>query len=316
MPVSKTKKLLALIFLVATISGRAASAPAALFQHRGAARPTATPSSKPIPHSVNFRDVPGRGLLVRTWVNGAGPFNFAIDTGAGATLLSPRVAEAAHVRRDNGRASPVGGLSGATRMAYHALIETFAIGDPDNQLVGSREVMITSGLPNDLDGVFDPTDALSPLGYTIDIPRREFVPFDPSVEPVRKNQTFGEGTVVAWLREGQGRRPFVMLDNGNRALLDTGSSLGLAVPDRNADPRKPARVARDVGGGQVSTRRGSTSISIGSLTLQRIPTDFISGSDPDTPVLLGLAALRPFRLRFDPVHRLIEISADSSSPRN
>jgi hypothetical protein len=34
----------------------------------------------------------------------------------------------------------------------------------------------------------------------------------------------------------------------------------------------------------------------------------ISGAEADAPVLLGLSALRPFRLRFDPVHRLIEIT--------
>ena len=34
----------------------------------------------------------------------------------------------------------------------------------------------------------------------------------------------------------------------------------------------------------------------------------ISGASSDAPVLLGLNALRPFRLRFDPLHRLIEIA--------
>src|ERR1051325_5517669 len=43
-----------------------------------------------LPSPVSFREAEGRGLLVRTWVNGAGPFNFAIDTGAGATILSSR----------------------------------------------------------------------------------------------------------------------------------------------------------------------------------------------------------------------------------
>jgi hypothetical protein len=58
----------------------------------------------------------------------------------------------------------------------------------------------------------------------------------------------------------------------------------------------------------MSTRRVTTTIAIGSLTLQKIPTDLIAGSDADAPTLLGLAALRPFRLRFDPLHRLIEIA--------
>jgi hypothetical protein len=100
-----------------------------------------------------------------------------------------------------------------------------------------------------------------------------------------------------------------MLDNGERALLDTGSSLGLAIRDSGSVDRKaPVYAVRDVGGGHISARRvAATTIAIGSLTLQRIPTDLVSGTEAGAPVLLGLSALRPFRLRFDPVHRLIEI---------
>src|SRR5919112_2239803 len=50
-----------------------------------------------LPLPVNFRESDGRGLLVKTWVNGAGPFTFAIDTSAGATILSSSVARAALV---------------------------------------------------------------------------------------------------------------------------------------------------------------------------------------------------------------------------
>ena len=56
-----------------------------------------------IPHSVSFREVHGRGLLVTVWINSAGPFTFAIDTGAGATILSPRVATEAGVSVREGR---------------------------------------------------------------------------------------------------------------------------------------------------------------------------------------------------------------------
>src|SRR5205085_10631069 len=39
-----------------------------------------------LPATVRFREVTGRGLLVNVWVNGAGPYTCAIDTGAGATI--------------------------------------------------------------------------------------------------------------------------------------------------------------------------------------------------------------------------------------
>lgn len=304
---NRAKRFLSAIILVASIGERAVSAQAALSQNRRQSTVKSSTSNS-IPHAVTFREVQGRGLLVRTWVNGIGPFNFAIDTGAGATLISSRVAAESRVARANARAASIAGLTGAKTIAYHASLESLAIGEIENYLPAKSEVMITSGLPADLDGVLDPTEALAPLGYTIDIPRREFIAFDPRAEAVQMNQPPLEGTVVTWLREAHGRRPFVMLDNGDRALIDTGSSLGLAIRDPNSGSRSVMTGARDVGGGRISTRRVSTStIAIGSLTLRRIPTDLVSGAEADAPVLLGLTALRPFRLRFDPLHRLIEI---------
>jgi len=314
--VKKATRFLLPLLMVASIAGRAASEQAAPSQLRRESNVKSS-TSNPIPHAVSFREVQGRGLLVRTWVNGIGPFNFAIDTGAGATLVSSRVAAESRVKRTSDKPASIAGLTGTRTLAYHASLESLAIGEIENYLPAKGEVMITSGLPADLDGVLDPTEALAPLGYTIDIPAREFIAFDPRTDAVQMKQVPLEGTVVTWLREAHGRRPFVMLDNGDRALIDTGSSLGLAVRDPNSSSRPPASGARDVGGGQIYTRRVSTStISIGSLTLRRIPTDLVSGAEADAPVLLGLTALRPFRLRFDPLHRLIEIAQIEGLRRN
>jgi hypothetical protein len=305
-------KLLFAVFLGLTTVARAASFGAALSVTRGTGKPINERTSGEglrIPAPVSFREVPGRGLIVRTWINSVGPFDFAIDTGAGATLLSQRVADEARVVTKGGRTS-IAGLSGVATSARGASIQSLAIGDSDNYLPAKGEAMIISGLPSDLDGVLDPTEAFSPLGYVVDLPQRELSAFDPQTDPIRINEQPDEGTVVRWLHQGLSRRPFVMLDNGDRALLDTGSSLGLAIRDSGSSDRKgPANSVRDVGGGQISSRRvAATTISVGSLTLRRIPTDLVSGTESDAPVLLGLSALRPFRLRFDPLHRLIEIA--------
>lgn len=307
----KTKLLFAVLLVMTTV-GRAVSFGAALSvaqDSRLRANGRVAVAELRVPRPASFREVPGRGLIVRTWINSAGPFNFAIDTGAGATLLSPRAAEEARVTIKNSRSTSIAGLSGASISARNASIQSLAIGDSENYLPAKGEAMVTSGLPGDLDGVLDPTEVFSPLGYVIDLPQRELSAFDPRTTPIRINEQPAEGTVVQWLREGHGRRPFVMLDNGDRALLDTGSSLGLAIRDSGSSNREPAYAVRDVGGGHISARRvAATSITIGSLTLRRIPTDLVSGTEANAPVLLGLSALRPFRLRFDPVHRLIEIA--------
>lgn len=314
-------RLLFAVVLVLATGVRAVSFGAALSAARNSPKPTRKTKSEPavqIPHAVEFREVAGRGLLVRTWVNGAGPFNFAIDTGAGATLLSPAVANEARVKVRSGRATSVAGLSGAAVAAHEASVDNLAIGESENYLPAKGAAVVTSGLPRDLDGVLDPTEAFSPLGYVIDLPRHELSAFDPRDNPVRLNQQPPEGTVVPWLREGRGRRPFVMLDTGERALLDTGSSLGFAIKDNSQSEGKriSGYAVRDVGGGRISARRAApATISIGSLTLRRIPTDIISGADVEAPVLLGLSALRPFQLRFDPVHRLIEIAPVPTRPR-
>ena len=317
----KSCKLLFVVILVLATGARAVSFGTALSAARKASNPirkTKAEQTPPVPDAVGFREVAGRGLLIRTWVNGAGPFSFAIDTGAGATLLSQGVADEARVKIKSGRATSIAGLSGNAVGAHEVSVDSLAIGESENYLPAKGTVIVTSGLPSDLDGVLDPTEAFSPLGYVIDLPRLELSAFDPRVNPVRLNQQPAEGTVVQWLKESHGRRPFVMLDNGERALLDTGSSLGFAVREnsRGDGQRISDYEVRDVGGGRISTRRGApTTISIGSLTLRRIPTDIISGAEADAPVLLGMSALRPFRLRFDPVHRLIEIAPGTTGQR-
>ena len=299
------RRLLLAAALVAVTGVRAVSFGTALF----AAPSSASPARNNFPRPVRLRDVRGRGLLVSVWLNSTGPFTFALDTGAGTTLISPRVASASrlNVRSASGRS--IAGLSGRGVAIDEATIQTVAIGDQANTLPSSIDVVVTSGLPTDIDGVLDPTQAFSPLGYVIDIPRLEVSAFDPQTTPLRTDNQPSDGAVVPWLRERQSQRPFVQLDNGDRALIDTGSSLGLAIRDSSSVNHTNASLSRDIGGGQITARRvRPTTVAIGALVLRNIPTDMISGAEAGAPVLIGLSALRPFRLAFDPVHRLIEIA--------
>ena len=303
---SKRRLLFAAILLVAT-GVRAVSMETALFAvpESSAQQAARVATLRP----VRLREVRGRGLLADVWVNSIGPFRFAIDTGAGATLVSQRVASAARLDVRSERSRSISGLSGRGTTAHDANVQALAIGDRTNYVRGSREVVVTPGLPNDIDGVLDPTEAFSPLGYVIDIPRLELSTFDPRATPLRLEDQPVEGAVVRWLRVGSSRRPFVELDNGDRALIDTGSSLGLGIRSNSESNRGRVSYSRDIGGGQISTERvRPMTIAIGALKLKNIPTDVISGAEAGAPTLLGLSALRPFRLVFDPVNRLIEIA--------
>jgi hypothetical protein len=97
------------------------------------------------------------------------------------------------------------------------------------------------------------------------------------------------------------------------ALIDTGSGFGLAVNGRDAvivgtrGSNRAAAGTRDIAGGAINSRRVSpTTISIGELILQRVPTDILFGVDDDAPVILGRDVLYPFKITFDPQRRLIE----------
>ena len=270
-----------------------------------------------LPSTIRFREVEGRGLMTRVWVNGVGEFNFAIDTGAGATLLSSRVAREALVGLKSGRLT-LGGLSGMnTASGREAVLRSLAIGESDNMLPARGLFVVTDGLPPGVDGVLDPTEAYWPLGYTIDLPRSELSAFDPRSTPLSRERVPVEGTVVPWIFDAQSRRPFVLLNGARRALLDTGSEFGLALGAAEAAalglvPGGSGRTragVRDIMGGQISARRiAPATVHIGALVLRGVPTDLLGGAHAGAPILLGRDALQPFRLTFDPLNRLILIA--------
>jgi hypothetical protein len=273
--------------------------------------------STTLPRLIRFREVEGRGLLVSAWVNGSGPYTFAIDTGAGGTLLSRHVANEARVAFSNKRPVMIGGISGAgTVPSYEATVRTLALGDAQNLLPSRGFILVTERLAPGIDGVLDPTEVYGSLGFEIDMVRGELTTFDPRVAPIRRGGNLPpDGTVVSWLMDGQSRRPFVMLEGGRRALLDTGSGFGLAV---TVDAARALGIipgrgrqrgdVRDLGGGSIPAQRISpTTVRLGELVLRGIPTDLLASARAGSPVLLGRDALRPFRLSFDPLSRLIRI---------
>lgn len=305
--------LLALLLFGRATPANAGAARSRLRQGGGAARGTTA-----LPAPVSFRESGGRGLLVKAWVNGAGPFTFALDTGAGATLLSSRAAGAARVEVEaHGGGIRLGGLSGASvGGAQKAYVHTLSLGVPENTFPARGLFVVAPGLPEGVDGVLDPSEVFGMLGFVIDLPIGQLSFFDPRTQPLRLSAAPREGAVVPWLTEGGTRRPFVMLAEGRRALLDTGSGFGLAVDEAAAralgilqTEGRRGRGARDVAGGEVHARRvRAATVSIGALVLRGVPTDLLLRAEKGAPVILGRDALRPFRLTFDPVNRLIMLA--------
>jgi hypothetical protein len=208
----------------------------------------------------------------------------------------------------------LGGLTGAqTTSSREAVIKQLSLGDRFNTLNATRTALVVSSLTFGIDGVLDPTDIYAPYGYSIDMPNQRIEAIDPAARASHRVNPIGEGAIVPWLRLGDSVRPFVRLGDGRLALIDTGSGFGLAVNGRDAiivgSRTRNSRPggAHDIAGGAINSRRvAPTTISIGELVLQRVPTDILFGVHDDAPVILGRDVLYPFKITFDPQQRLIE----------
>lgn len=251
------------------------------------------------------------GFVASAWINGAGPFTFAVDTGAGVSLISRNVVEKARLQVNKSRRTLVGGLSTSPIASnQEAKLSGLSLGAPDNRITTKAVAAVVANLPGSIDGILDPTDVLSPLGYSVDLPNRELRVFDPTSQGLRLNQVPRGGAVVRWVREAGNDRPFVRLSDGRLALIDTGSGFGLALTDgRVVGGRSHAadlENRHDLGGGRVQSQEIEPQrVSIGALVLNGVPSDVLSGVAPGTPNILGRRALFPFKISFDPAARLI-----------
>ena len=250
-----------------------------------------------------------RGLLVAAWINGAGPFTFAVDTGAGVSLITRDAVARARLQVSKARRPLVGGLSTAPIASdQEARLSTLALGTPSNRISTKALAAVVPSLPGEIDGILDPTEVFSPMGYSVDLPNRELRVFDPNSQGLRLNNVPRDGAVVRWVREAGNDRPFVRLGDGRMALIDTGSGFGLALNETRAVGRNHGDVQSraDLGGGSVQSREVQPqTVNIGALVLRGVPTDVLSGVAPGTPIILGRKALFPFKITFDPVARLI-----------
>ena len=256
---------------------------------------------------IRLRDERERGLLAQGWINGAGPFVFVIDTGAGVSLISGNVVQRARLGVTKSQRSLLGGLSTSPISSdRETQVSGLALGEPNNRVPGSFPAAVVGNLPGSIDGILDPTDVFWPYGYSVDLPNRELRVFDTASQPLRVTDVPKDGAVVRWLREAGNNRPFVRLGDGRLALIDTGSSFGFAVSEVLSTPRRSENRIHDLGGGMVQSRRvAPQTVSVGTLVLNKVPTDVLTGVAPGTPIILGRGALFPFKITFDPSSRLI-----------
>jgi hypothetical protein len=275
--------------------------------HIFSSQPAQTVTRSPRP--IRFRDEGPAGLIVSAWIKGTGPFAFAIDTGADVSIVSSRVAQSAGLAVTKSKRPIVAGLSNAPIPSnQEAVANELSLGTRDNFIPERPVVAIVPSLPGGIDGILNPADLFGSLAFSIDLSNRQLLVFDSKTNGLDLKRQPPEGAVVPWIRVEGSHRPFVRLGDGRLALIDTGSGFGLAVRDASGNGRNHSRRTSDLGGGSVQSRElRPTTISIGSLVLENIPTQVLVGAHSSTPVILGRQALHPFKITFDPVARLIAI---------
>lgn len=297
-----SKALIAIALSVATVAWAVPDSRAA---HQHVQRRFEASASVTSVQSLPVKLREGRdGLVANAWINGAGPFVFAIDTGAGVSLISRSMVDRARLQVTRSSRPLVGGLSTA-RIASNeeARLSDLALGQPTNHLNTRAVAAVVTTLPGSIDGILDPTAVFSPLGYSVDLPNHELRVFEGRL---RANDNPPGGAVVRWVGND---RPFVRFSDGRLALIDTGSGFGLALTDgRVIGGRNHGDVENrnDLGGGHVQSQPiVPQRVSIGNLVLNGVPSDVLTGVAPGTPNILGRRALFPFKITFDPVSRLI-----------
>jgi predicted aspartyl protease len=251
-----------------------------------------------------------RGLIVDAWINNAGPFTLALDTGAGTSIITNALVQRAGLRVQRSKVPLRGGLSSTPIQSnQEATFNGLALGFENNRMSATVTAAVVQTLPASIDGILDPTQIFGTRAYSVDFQRRELLVLESKY--LSSSTTLnGEGTVVKWISENGGHRPFVRLADGRLALIDTGSSFGLAFSDNRAVKGLNPKAVRDLGGGAVQVREvQAQTVAIGSLVLRNIPTEVLINSAPGTPVILGRRALNPFKVTFDRSSNLIAIES-------
>ncbi len=112
-------------------------------------------------------------ILLDVRINGKGPFTFVLDTGAGATLLSPELASTLGLKRLGKKGNAVGAAGGKSDVSF-GRVESISVGDvtAKNYEVAVLDLAdVGKGAGKQLDGILGYT-FLRHYRITIDYPKK------------------------------------------------------------------------------------------------------------------------------------------------
>jgi predicted aspartyl protease len=214
-------------------------------------------------------------IIVSVMVNGRGPFQFALDTGANRSVLAPHLVTALGLHTDDGEPIVLNGVTGAARVPT-VLIDRMAAGD---LTLERQRFPVADALTNGIDGILG-VDGLQGKQVKVDFVRRQI-----EIKSARNERPMGGVMrIPAKLRFGRLMVTDAYVDNIRvKAVIDTGSEYTLGndalrrvlfpftkapLQDRNLD------VVGETLETQPGERRGVRLVKLGDILANRVDVVF------------------------------------------
>jgi predicted aspartyl protease len=232
------------------------------------------------------------GVIVSVCVQGVGPFDFLVDTGADTTVVHPDVARRVGLR-------PTARVELVTLAGTRTVPQATAALALDGTPLGTFEVLIhdlaaVRAHDAHVMGILG-RGALAATPFTIDhVHGRVTLGAVPTAGAIRYEDLAGRPMVEARLRCG-GRPVRLALDSGANGLV-------LFEGERPLRLLTPGRVAADTSGGRTWLRAGRLeSLCVGNARLRDLPVAVQDRRPNDGRAEDGLLPTRLFaRVHFDP----------------
>ena len=247
--------------------------------------------------SLKMAEDPTQRLTLAVMINGRGPYDFLVDTGADRTVISRELA--ATLALPAGDAVTVNEITGADNVST-VVIDHLAIGD---RVVDHVEAPSLAAKDIGADGMLG-VDALHNLHIVMDFKTMRMSsapsraePFDGHTIVVHGRSRFGQLVLVD--SKVRGVKVFVVLDSGSQVSIGNPALLKLLTGrETGREPRMTAEITSVTGRKATVEMDQIAEANVGGVTIRNLPLAFASlpifdhfGLGDEPALLLGMDVL-------------------------